>query len=69
MTTLFTRIYEGEDETGPVQAAGVIYFKFLNFVPLMIRLKVPGAHSFLERMSRKKAFAGFSVGVLKKEYL
>lgn len=69
MTTLYTRIHEGEDETGPVKAAGVIYFKFLDFIPLMVHMKVPGAHSFLERMSGKKAFAGFSIGVLKKEYL
>jgi hypothetical protein len=69
MTTLYTKVYQGEDDTGAVLAAGVIYFKFLNFVPLMIHMKVPGAHSFLETLSGKKAFAEFSIGVLKKEYL
>jgi len=69
MTTLYTKIYEGEDDTGLIVAAGIIYFKLFNFVPLMIHMKVPGAHSFLERLAGKKAFAEFSLGVLKKEYL
>ncbi|MBI5251537.1 MAG: hypothetical protein HY912_18765 [Desulfomonile tiedjei] len=69
MTTLYTRIYEGEDDSGAVHASGVIYFKFLDFVPLMIYMKVPGAHSFLERMFGKKEFLAFSIRVLAKEYL
>lgn len=69
MTTLYTRVYEGEDETGPIRSAGVICFKFMNFVPLMIRMKVSGAHSFLQKMCAKKEFAAFSFRVLAKEYL
>jgi hypothetical protein len=69
MTTLYTTIYEGEDDSGSVFAAGTIYFRLSNFIPLLLNMRVPGAHTFLKRMSGRKAFTAFSIGVLKREYL
>ncbi len=69
LTTLYTKVYEGEDDKAPVYAAGVVLFKFWDFVPLMIHMKIPGAQSLRQRLAAKKAFVNFSLGVLAKEYL
>ncbi len=69
MTRLFTTIYRGQDETGPVYAAGELYFKLRDGPALVASMEVIGARSWHQGLAARVAFASFAFGALRDEYL
>ncbi len=69
MTTLFTKVYAGEDADADLYAAGEICFKMKNLPSLLMSMTVTGDASLWQRMAAKMAFASFAYGVLRDEYL
>lgn len=69
-TTLFTTVYEGEDESGAIYGAGQLYFELVDAWDFFSSMKVTGKKvSFFDELAGKVAFASFVLGVVKQEYL
>jgi len=69
MTTLFTTIYEGVDDQGPVFGAGQLRFKLLNAPAMLASMKVTGNPHFGQALGAKVAFLSFCYGALRDTYL
>jgi uncharacterized protein (DUF362 family) len=69
MTRLFTTIYRGQDERGPIYAAGELYFKLRDAPGLVASMDVIGARSWRQRLAALIAFTSFAFGALRDEYL
>ncbi len=69
MTTLFTLIRAGEDETAPIYGAGEIYFKLIDTPSLVSSMKITGATWWGQEIAAKMAFMSFAFGILRQEYL
>jgi uncharacterized protein (DUF362 family) len=69
MTTLFTKIYCGEDEHAPIYGAGVLCFHLEDTPRLVASMKIDGATSWWQRAAAYAAFSSFAWGVMRDEYL
>jgi len=69
MTTLFTILHEGENESGPIFGAGQIFFNLTDTASLMASMRVTGATWWGQETAAKIAFISFAFGVLRQEYL
>ena len=69
MTTLFTTIYEGDDDQGTVFGAGQLYFKLATTPAFVWSLKVTGDTWFGQAMAAKIAFLSFAYGQVRDTYL
>ena len=69
MTTLFSRIYLGENDQAPVYAAGEIYFDLSDAPSLVNSIKISGATWPWEKVAAFTAFMSFAFGALRQEYL
>ena len=68
MTTLFTTIYEGDSEKGPIVAAGILRFK-LTELPELISSMQAEAPSKAGKRKAVLDFFGFALGELAETYL
>jgi cholesterol oxidase len=69
ITHLYTRIHQGDDETGPVVAAGVVCFLLKDSVSLVRSMRVFGEATVRQRIAAYAAFASLASGSLRDEYL
>jgi hypothetical protein len=63
-TTLYTRIHDGRDATGPVVGAGILSLGPLQLAQLLISLQVPNANSLGARFRTVAAFLRFFLAQL-----
>lgn len=69
MTTLFTTIYEGDDDQGTVYGAGQIFFKLSTAPAFLWSLTVKGHSGLAEAWGAKIAFLSFAFGQVRDTYL
>ncbi len=69
MTTLFTMVYEGDDDSGKLYGTGQLFFKLVNAPSLVLSMKVTGQSWFGQSMAAKVAFLSFAYGGLRDTYL
>jgi uncharacterized protein (DUF362 family) len=69
MTTLFTTIYDGPDDTAPVYGAGQLFFNLRNAPYLLASMKVKGTWWLHRKIQAKAAFMSFAWGAIRQEYL
>jgi uncharacterized protein (DUF362 family) len=73
LTTLFTAIYEGEDEHAPLYAMGQLYFDLKDSLKFMASMGVPHRWwefwKFPESAKATVAFSDFAFNEIKKTYL
>lgn len=67
-TTLFTRLHEGRDSTGPVVGAGVLRLGVKELAKLVTTIRALGASSVLERAEAVAHFGRFFMGELWDRY-
>jgi hypothetical protein len=69
MTTLFTMIYEGDDDQGAVFGAGQVYFPLSTMPGFLRSLHVTGNPHFGQALAAKIAFLSFAFGQVRDIYL
>ena len=69
MTTLFTTIYAGPDNTAPVYGAGQLFFDLKDAPSLLASLNVKGTWWLHRKIQAKTAFMSFAWGAVRQEYL
>jgi len=69
MTTLFTRVYEGETDQAPIYGAGEIYFRLSDSASLLASMRVTGDAWPWQKVAGISAFMSFAYGTLREEYL
>ena len=69
MTTLYTTIYEGVDDSGPVYGRGQIFFKMADLPAMAASMKVIGRAWFWDKLAVKTSFLDFAYGQLRDTYL
>ena len=69
MTTLFSKIYLGENDQAPVYAAGQIYFSLSDAPSLVSSIKISGSVWPWQKVAAFTAFMSFAFGTLRQEYL
>lgn len=67
-TTLFTRIYEGNDKKGSILGAGILTLGVSDLLSLLASMKVTHADSGLDKMSVIYKFGKFFMGELWDTY-
>lgn len=68
MTTLFTTIYEGSDDRGPVYGAGQLFFKLADIPSFLGSMNVTGETWFGQELAAKVAFLSFAYGQMRDAY-
>jgi cholesterol oxidase len=68
-TTLYTRLYEGTDKSGPVAGAGVLTLGVKELLKLLSTLEATGAGSFTEKSEAIAKFGRFFLGELWDTYV
>ncbi|MHC4277716.1 MAG: DUF362 domain-containing protein [Planctomycetota bacterium] len=71
MTTLFVRIYEGEDDTGNLYGSGTMYFRIKDIRSLIKMIKkseVTGTRNPFKKCMALKKFGGFFMAETVKTY-
>jgi cholesterol oxidase len=68
-TTLYSKLHEGTDKTGPVVGAGVLSLGVRQLIDLMSTMKAPGAASFTEKSEAMAKFGRFFLGELWDTYV
>ncbi len=69
MTTLFTTVYEGDDDQGKVFGAGQIFFQLTTMPAFLWSLKVTGDATFRQAFAAKMAFLSFAFEQTRDTYL
>jgi uncharacterized protein (DUF362 family) len=69
MTTLFTTIYEGDDDQGTVFGAGQLFFRLSTTPAFLWSLTVTGDAHFGQVFAAKMAFLSFAFGQTRDTYL
>jgi uncharacterized protein (DUF362 family) len=69
MTTLFTTIYAGPDDTAPVYGSGQLFFDMKDAPALLASLNVKGTWWLHRKIQAKMAFMSFAWGAVRQEYL
>jgi hypothetical protein len=67
-TTLFTRLHEGADASGPVVGAGTLGLGVTAFVRTLGTMRVDGAANAAERAAAQMRFGRFFLGQLWDSY-
>jgi hypothetical protein len=67
-TTLFTRLHEGNDASGPVVGAGVLHLDMGDFARLLSTIRPVGAQSVGEGAEAVMTFSRFFAGQLVDSY-
>jgi cholesterol oxidase len=68
-TTLYSKLHEGTDKSGPVVGAGILSLGVKQLIQLMSTLKAPGATSFTETSEAMAKFGTFFLGELWDTYV
>ncbi|MFP3868716.1 MAG: DUF362 domain-containing protein [Desulfobacteraceae bacterium] len=68
MTTLFTELYEGEDENAPRYGAGQVFFYLKDAPALIYSMRVTGTARLPRKIQAWLAFMSFAWGVIRQEY-
>ena len=58
-TTLFTKIYKGENSQGPLLAEGVLKMKFFDFMKQLKTIEIIGTDSSMEKIKWRTKFSNF----------
>ncbi len=69
MTTLFTRLHRGDDESAPVVGAGILRFHMTDALALVASMRPAGARNWLQEVAARVAFTSFLWGEIRDEYL
>ena len=69
ITHLHTKIHEGDDESGPVIAAGIVCFLLRDSASLASSMRVIGPATVRQRLAAYAAFMSLAAGSLRDEYL
>jgi len=69
MTTLFTTLYAGPDDTAPVYGAGQLFFDMKDAPALLASLSVKGTWWLHRKIQARTAFMSFAWGAVRQEYL
>lgn len=69
MTSLFTVVYQGEDDKAPVYGAGMLYFHLVDAASLVGSMRVTGAKWPWVKVAAYAAFSSFAWGALRNTYL
>ena len=67
-TTLYVTVYEGDDDSGPVAAKGILHIKPADFARQMTTMRVTGGSSETERLKGMVRFGEYFAGVLWNAY-
>jgi cholesterol oxidase len=68
-TTLYTKLHEGTDKSGPVVGAGVLTLGVKELIKLVSTVDAPGADSFTEKSEAIAKFGRFFLGELWDTYV
>jgi cholesterol oxidase len=68
-TTLYSKLHEGTDKSGPVVGAGILTLGVKQLIQLMATMKAPGATSFTETSEAMAKFGRFFLGELWDTYV
>jgi len=68
-TTLYTRLHEGTDKSGPVAGAGILTLGVKQLIQLMSTMRAPGASDFTEKSEAIAKFGRFFLGELWDTYV
>jgi len=68
-TTLYSKLHEGTDKSGPVVGAGILTLGVKQLIYLMSTMKAPGATSFTETSEAMAKFGRFFLGELWDTYV
>jgi uncharacterized protein (DUF362 family) len=69
MTKLFTRIYRGNSEDGPIYGAGILHFKMWSLPSMLFSFEVTNTHNPLAKFKAVSQFFSFCYGELRDTYL
>ena len=69
MTCLYTNVYSGEDERGPLYGSGELHFSIADLPSLLASFQVENASDWTQELAARVAFASFAWGQLRDEYL
>jgi cholesterol oxidase len=67
-TTLYSKLYEGTDKSGPVVGAGILTLGVKQLIQLISTVKTPGSDSFTESSEAIAKFGHFFLGELWDTY-
>jgi cholesterol oxidase len=68
-TTLYSKLHEGTDKSGPVVGAGILSLGARQLIDMMATMKAPGAATFTERSEAMAKFGRFFLGELWDTYV
>jgi cholesterol oxidase len=68
-TTLYSKLHEGMDKTGPVAGAGILSLGVRQLIDLMSTMNAPGATTFTEKSEAIAKFGRFFLGELWDTYV
>jgi cholesterol oxidase len=68
-TTLYSKLHEGTDKSGPVVGAGILSLGVRQLIQLLSTVKAPGATSFTETSEAVAKFGRFFLGELWDTYV
>ncbi len=68
LTTLFVRVYEGQDDTGEIYGSGIMYFRMKELTPLIFSMKAFNG-TLLERFLAPKKYLALFIGEAMKTYM
>ena len=68
-TTLYTKLHEGTDKSGPVVGAGILTLGVKQLIQLVSTVEAPGADSFTEKSEAIAKFGRFFLGELWDTYV
>ena len=69
MTKLFTRIYRGDSEEGPLYGSGILHFKMWSLPSMLTSFQVTNTSSLLAKFKAVAQFFSFCSGELRDTYL
>ena len=68
-TTLYSKLHEGTDKSGPVVGAGILSLGVRQLIHLVSTIEAPGATSFTEKSEAIAKFGRFFLGELWDTYV
>ncbi len=68
-TTLYTKLHEGTDKSGPVVGAGILTLGVKQLIQLLGTIGAPGAETFTEKSEAIAKFGRFFLGELWETYV
>ncbi|HEV2851360.1 MAG TPA: hypothetical protein VHC97_01000 [Thermoanaerobaculia bacterium] len=68
-TTLYSKLHEGTDKSGPVVGAGILSLGVRQLIHLVSTIEAPGASSFTEKSEAIAKFGRFFLGELWDTYV